>query len=234
MFEGPPTFREFHDNGVEFLGVYRDLAGLRPDDAVLDVGCGIGRKTIQLTRYLTPNGSYDGFDIMKAGVDWCNATIAARHPNFRFRHVDVRSDLYNPSAATTAERFTFPYDDEHFDVVVLGSVFTHMLPAGVERYTAEVARVLKSGGRSLISYFLLDDFSREAIDAGRSTIDLPYVHDGYRAMDEAVPDKVVAHDEDRVRAMYERHALTITRIEHGSWCGRTPALSYQDLVVARR
>jgi SAM-dependent methyltransferase len=232
MFDGPATFEEFHDNGIEFLGIYRDLVGLKPDDAILDVGCGIGRKTVQLTRYLSRNGRYEGFDITKAGIDWCNATIARRHPNFHFRHVDVRSDLYNPAASTTAAEFTFPYDDKSFDVVVLGSVFTHMLPPGVERYTSEVARVLKPGGRSLISYFLLNAGALDAIGSGRSTIDLPYVHDGYRAMDANVPDKVVAHDEGRVRAMYSANGLAITRVELGSWCGRSPALSYQDLIVA--
>jgi hypothetical protein len=32
--------------------------------------------------------------------------------------------------------------------------------------------------------------------------------------------------------MYSANGLAITRVELGSWCGRSPALSYQDLIVA--
>ena len=41
------------------------------------------------------------------------------------------------------------------DVAFLTSVFTHMLPEDVEHYLDELARVLKPGGRTLITWFLL-------------------------------------------------------------------------------
>src|SRR5262245_8434014 len=49
MFDGPPTLEEFKANGEEFLKIYREIAHLRPDEKMLDVGCGIGRKTLPLT-----------------------------------------------------------------------------------------------------------------------------------------------------------------------------------------
>src|SRR5437867_6142389 len=41
-----------------------ELGGLRPDSKVLDVGCGIGRLAVPLTRHLGETGSYDGLDIV--------------------------------------------------------------------------------------------------------------------------------------------------------------------------
>jgi cyclopropane fatty-acyl-phospholipid synthase-like methyltransferase len=39
--------------GKEFLRYFVDLAGLKPDQAVLDVGCGKGRMAVSLTHYLS-------------------------------------------------------------------------------------------------------------------------------------------------------------------------------------
>jgi hypothetical protein len=40
----------FKKNGEEFLEIYQKLCGLKPDERVLDVGSGIGRKTLPLTK----------------------------------------------------------------------------------------------------------------------------------------------------------------------------------------
>ena len=43
-----------------------DAGGLRPDEQVLDIGCGPGLIAAHLTRYLDPaSGSYHGFDVMR-------------------------------------------------------------------------------------------------------------------------------------------------------------------------
>ena len=62
----------------QFLNYFRDWGRLLPTDAVLDVGCGIGRMALPLTNYLTPPGRYEGFDIMRANVDWCTSAITPR------------------------------------------------------------------------------------------------------------------------------------------------------------
>src|SRR5262245_18867199 len=67
MFDGPQSWEAFKANGEEFLGYYKDVWKLRRDEAMLDVGCGIGRKTLPLTRYFSNGASYEGVDITKAG-----------------------------------------------------------------------------------------------------------------------------------------------------------------------
>ena len=47
--------------GREFLRYFIDLGQLKPGDRVLDVGSGIGRMAVPLTRYLGQEGGYEGF-----------------------------------------------------------------------------------------------------------------------------------------------------------------------------
>jgi hypothetical protein len=44
MFDGPPTLEEFKANGEEFLRIYREIAHLRPNEKMLDVGLGSGER----------------------------------------------------------------------------------------------------------------------------------------------------------------------------------------------
>src|SRR6266849_2948014 len=126
---------------------------------MLDVGCGIGRKTLPLTQYFDRAASYHGIDVTKAGIDWCRRKISTRFPNFHFQHMDVYNNLYNPKGRTLPSEYEFPFADGSFSFVVLGSVFTHMPPADMAHYLAEVHRVMTQGARCLISYFLLNSES---------------------------------------------------------------------------
>lgn len=234
MFDGPKSLREFKANGDEFLAIYRDRCGLRPDERMLDVGCGIGRKTIPLTRYFTPEAVYEGIEINSRGVAWCRERITPRFPNFRFQQIDVYNRLYHPEGGQSPAEYRFPFPDESFTFVFLGSVFTHMLPDDAANYLAEVRRVLRPGGRCLISYFLLDEESERLLDSGAGAVELPHRIAQYRTLDPAVPEHQIAFDESWVRGQYETLRLKIARIDYGSWCGRQDFLSYQDLVLAKR
>ena len=124
---------------------------MTPSDRVLDVGCGAGRLAGPLTGYLDPSGSYEGFDSSAERIEWCNENIAPHHPGFRFPSRDVHNGQYNPEPRRRRASTPSRYGDGEFDVVVLTSVFTHMLPDDVAHYLDEIARVLKPGGRALIT-----------------------------------------------------------------------------------
>jgi SAM-dependent methyltransferase len=233
MHEGPVGYQEFRDNGEEFMRYYVELGGLRPDERMLDVASGIGRKTLPLVAYLSERGSYEGFDIVKSGVDWCSEKYTTRYPNFRFQQIDVYNKLYNPEGSYKASEYRFPFPDEHFDFVVLNSVFTHMLAEEVENYFSEVARVSKPGGRSLITFFLLNAESLEFIESGRSTLDLREQFGPARAISRETPQLAVGYDMNFVTSLYEKNRLRIRQpIHFGSWCGRSDYLSYQDIILA--
>jgi len=233
MHDGPVGYREFKENGEEFFRHYVELCSLRRDERMLDLGCGIGRKTLQLVDYLSENGSYEGMDIVKSGIDWCTEKYTSRHPNFRFQLIDVYNQLYNPAGKYKASEYKFPFPDMYFDFAVLNSVFTHMMPEEMENYLSEVARVLKRGGRCFTSFFLLNHESSSQIKEGRSTLDLRYDYGPARAVSRETPELALGYDERYIADLYEKCGLDIrTPILYGSWCGRKDYLSYQDQILA--
>lgn len=234
MYDGPRGYREFKKNGEEFLGHYIELCDLGPNDSMLDIGSGTGRKTLPLLSYLTGRASYLGMETVKSGVDWCRDKYSA-FPNFTFLEIDVQNQLYNPRGTCEASAYRFPLPDQQFDVVVLNSVFTHMMPAEVENYLGEVARVLRVGGRCLVSFFLLNGESQALIEAGVSSIELKHELGPARALSETEPELAIGYEEEFVLALYRRVGLEIRQpIHYGSWCGRDRHLSYQDLIVGMR
>jgi SAM-dependent methyltransferase len=234
MHDGPQSYKDFKQNGREFFRYYRKLCGLRSDERVLDVGSGIGRKTLPLVDYLKAGGTYDGLELVKNGVDWCVARYTSKYPNFRFHLIDVYNELYNPQGKYAASEYRFPFAAKQFDLVVLNSVFTHMIAAEVENYLSEIARVLAPGGRCLISFFLLNEASLRLIAAGRSTIELRHQAGPARMVSREKPEIAIGFEEGYVAELYRQFGLEIRRIYYGSWCGRKKYLSYQDLVVAYR
>src|SRR5256714_5946755 len=155
-----------------------DAGGLRPEEQVLDIGCGAGRVAAHLTRYLDPAaGSYEGFDVMPRAIDWAQKQITTRHPNFRFQLAEVRNDEYNPEAAGDASTYRFPYADGEFDLTFALSLYTHMFPFQVANYLRETARVLRPGGRALATFFLLNPEAEELVAEG---VTLPFGAGGGR------------------------------------------------------
>lgn len=220
--------------GQEFLGHFKELGGLGPEDDVLDVGCGIGRMAVPLTGYLAPTSSYHGFDIVPTGVRWCEENISSRYPNFHFQVADIYSQRYNPSGTATSDNYRFPFPDDSFDFSYATSVFTHMFPADVENYVKELARVIRPGGRVLNTFFIVDSSNGHGSASERATIPFSVREDGYWTVSRRTPEVAVAFEEADVRALYERHGFAIgDGIFRGTWAG-VDGPSFQDIVVATR
>ena len=88
---------------------------------------------------------------------WGWKYITSRHPNFQFLHIDVENTRYNPDGAASDSDFSFPFADGEFDIVVLYSVFTHMMTEGVRTYLKEFDRILRPDGRIFLTAFLEED-----------------------------------------------------------------------------
>lgn len=220
--------------GFETLGLLVEMAGLRPDEDVLDVGCGTGRAAWALAYYLGPEGSYRGFDVIERLVSWCREGISPRHPRFAFTRLDVRNSFYNPTGTVEARHVSFPYDAETFDVAFAASVFTHMLGDEVRRYLDETQRLLRPGGRFLSSWFLFDDEARRLHAAGKSGLRFAYrAGEGWTTTPEA-PEAVIAFDEARVRDWLARRGFAVEACVRGWWSGRARYGTFQDFLVLRR
>jgi len=128
-----------------FRGQWRELrqrtaylAQLQPGEQVLDVGCGTGTLAIEVARRVGPAGRV-------AGVDPGTEQIARARSKAARRHVPIDFQI------GVIEQLPFP--DQTFDVV-FSTLMMHHLPAGVKRQgLAEIARVLKPGGRLVIADF---------------------------------------------------------------------------------
>ena len=220
--------------GERYLEHFKTLGGLLPDHAVLDIGCGIGRMAVPLTKYLSTNGTYDGFDIVKNGIDWCKNHISSKYPNFRFHYVGLYNQLYNTTDKTDAANFKFPFEYHTFDFVFLTSVFTHMMPAEVENYIHEISRVMRPGSACFMSFFLINCESEDLMLTKPTHMNFPVNKGFYRLHSTQVDTANVAYDEEWLFEKLGNAGLQLKRVEYGQWCGRENYFDYQDIVICTK
>ena len=104
---------------LEFLA-RTDL--LKPEDKILEIGCGIGTVVNELSR--------NGHDII--GIDISGEAIEYGRTKYGDIHLEVQA----------AE--ILPYEDESFEVVLSFDLFEHI--AEIDKHISEVRRVLRPGG----------------------------------------------------------------------------------------
>jgi SAM-dependent methyltransferase len=235
----PPYTRKgnFTKAGARFLRAAVD-AGLEPQHRLLDLGCGVGRLAIALSQYLDDRGRYVGLDTDRKAIRVCDEWIGSKLPNFSFVFADVYNTAYNPSAEAKAAQYRFPFDDDDFDFVFSNSLFTHLVPDDARNYLGEIGRVLRPGGRTMNTIFLLNEESLALVRGGDSPQgvlhelgDLALVKKPER------PEAWIALDEQLVRTAHAAAGLEIEQVRYGAWPGREasgPRLGKKDIVVATK
>jgi SAM-dependent methyltransferase len=225
---------DFLSISAEFLGGAVQKGGLHPNHKVLEVGCGCGRMALGMACYLSREGSYDGFDIIKKLINWDVENISRVKSNFNFKWLDLYNKEYNPQGSMQSSDLVFPYADGSFDYVYLTSVFTHMYFKDIKRYLGEIARVLKPGGRCLFTCYLLNEEARHNIACGVSAFNLVHpVEEGFTCNPD-VPEDQIGFDEGDFKSAVIENKFDIAGVYYGSWCGRRGAGNFQDLVVVER
>jgi SAM-dependent methyltransferase len=227
--------RNFKRAGRRFLKAAAD-SGLEPHHRVLDVGCGPGRFAVALSDYLNGQGSYVGLDVSRPAIDICNRWIGSQLPQFDFVWADVVNARYNEQASESGAEYRFPFDDASFDFAFSNSLFTHLLPGDTRHYISEIGRVLKPGGRTLNTIFLLNDEANALLAGDNPAHEVPYEVDGVaRVKDPKRPEAWIAVEEDFVRDAHRLAGLRIEEIRYGAWPGRdSPGVGFgkKDGVVA--
>ena len=222
---GPPGV--FEDVGLTTMGRL-NMAGLRPEHDVLDIGCGVGRTARYLCDYLSSESRYEGFDIMEQLIGWCQAEITPRFPHFGFKFTPLYNSAYLPEPSLpSAAEFQFPYPDESFDFVFAHSVFTHMTPKDSANYLAEVRRVLRPGGISYSTWFLFADDPSTNINPLVAGMQLDS-SGNFALHDPDAPDIAVGYRESFLRKSFAKIGLEIVDPIHPGFT------KLQDAVVARR
>ncbi|MGH2666880.1 class I SAM-dependent methyltransferase [Flavobacterium sp.] len=236
IFTGSPaSAQNFISQSNHQLEILKNETGLVPSDAILDIGCGIGRTAISLTQYLDKDGKYEGFDVVKEGIDWCNSKFKKKHSNFNFTYIPLHNDLYN-SSGNAAEDFIFPYPENSFDKIFSFSVFTHMGITEIQNYLKEIQKTLTKDGLCLSTFFLYDDTDEDYI-TNAQRFGFPFKADGYRLMNEKVKSGNIAISKQKLHEMAKASNLQITNIIDGFWkdeIRNTDKIEYQDIVVFKK
>jgi SAM-dependent methyltransferase len=126
------------DGGNIATGVLRrlevvdlDLLGVRPGALVLDVGCGIGRLMLRLQQR--------GCATVGVDIVWHDLLSAKRH----------LSELEPVGKLARADGGHLPFADASFDFAACTETLEHA--ADANQMLRELARVLKPGGRAVVS-----------------------------------------------------------------------------------
>jgi SAM-dependent methyltransferase len=225
--------RKFKAVAEEFLRDLRSIAKLEPSSRVLDIGCGCGQMAVPIAALLDGGGSYDGFDPDREAIEWCGR-IHEAFPQARFHHADLQNAQYNPGGGVAAENFSLPFPGASYDLILLKSVFTHLLIRSTRNYLGEIRRLLKPEGTCVASFYLLDEEALRSAAERRSAFTFPFELDGCLVSDPATPEYLVAYGMQTIRGLVEEAGLEIVEpVHYGSWSGRKDFLSFQDLVVLR-
>jgi ubiquinone/menaquinone biosynthesis C-methylase UbiE len=223
----------WHEISVGHMLEYSTYCPIEPDHSIVEVGCGVGRDAIQLTKMLSSHGRYLGVDIIAPSIRWCQDNITQRHPNFRFAHFDVKSQIHNSNGVLSTRDIRLPVPDASVDRVILQSVFTHMFEDDIVHYLKEFRRILHSDGAVFASVFLTDDASLAMAKETGQTLTFPFVYgDDCRINDERFPEGAVGYTEEALARMAQRGGMRFDQpIHRGFWCGRQGVTDGQDICI---
>jgi ubiquinone/menaquinone biosynthesis C-methylase UbiE len=131
---------QFHTRGLTATVELAKSAGITADMSVLDVGSGVGGPA----RFLAAT-----YGCQVTGVDLSEPFVDAA------RYLTERTGQSKRVSFETASALELPFDDGHFDVVLLQHVAMNI--ADRARLYREIRRVLKSGGRFATFDVVLND-----------------------------------------------------------------------------
>jgi len=140
------------------IGIFQTLLYIhlknKNDNYILDVGCGTGLMGIAAEPFLEEQGKYLGIDVSLADIQFCRSHFPP--DKYEFQHLKVTNAAYAPNQSLKNEPWEL--EGNLFDMVTALSVWTHFREEDAIFYFKEVQRVLKPGGRAIITFFLLDEY----------------------------------------------------------------------------
>lgn len=134
-------YAEFKSSAGEYLSrrleAALQVAGVRADMRILDVGCGRG----EILRHIHRLGAQPfGVDYAEVAVRFSQQVLAA----------ETESEVASVIRVQQANARQLPYPTAYFDRVLMLDIVEHLYPAELEEALNEAYRVLKPGGRLIV------------------------------------------------------------------------------------
>ena len=128
------------EKGEDYLE-YMIKHGLKKNHRVFDLGCGYGRCTIPIMRFLGTKGHYVGSEISKKRLDLAREWVAKEKLENKSHELIFSKDL----------KLSF-LEDDSLDIVWVFSVFNHMPNEVLEDSISAIAKKMKVGGKLFAFY----------------------------------------------------------------------------------
>lgn len=112
-----------------------NLAGVKPGDCILEVGCGTGTLTLTAKKKAGVSGRVYGIDLIPGMIEASKQKAAQTNEEITFQVAGIDS---------------IPFSDSKFDVVMCSFMIFHMSEEVRKKGISEIQRVLKPQGRLLV------------------------------------------------------------------------------------
>ncbi|MDC1068850.1 class I SAM-dependent methyltransferase [Candidatus Kapabacteria bacterium] len=211
---------------------------------ILDIGCGTGLLGIASEPFITDGGNYTGIDVMKEDIDFCRSHY--NNSQYDFIHFDISNPSYADNQSKTLQEW--PVEDNTKDLVTALSVWTHLSETDALFYFKEIYRVLKKGGRAIITFFILDeDYLASLKKRSNSTsrfnftnqLEWLFKEEAYNSKNWFTttwaknPEDAIAISTDGINQLIKESGLKLIEKYPGNW-KENPGIFFQDVLIFER
>ncbi|MGM5470795.1 class I SAM-dependent methyltransferase [Flavobacteriaceae bacterium LMO-SS05] len=214
------------------------------DNKILDFGCGTGLLSMAAQNFINNNGFYLGIDLNKEEIEFCKLNY--KNPNINFKHIEANNAFY--SKTNEKNKNHWDIENNSIDMVTALSVWTHLNEADAIFYFKEVSRVLKKGGKAIITFFYLDEKYFESLKSRTSengkyhaTSQLEWIFNtkAYQSnnwfyperLD--IPEKAIGITKEGIEFLIKECGLKLIEYFPGNW-KEVPGMFFQDILVFQK
>ncbi|MEM7333622.1 MAG: class I SAM-dependent methyltransferase [Chloroflexota bacterium] len=241
---GKYAFSEWaHVIGIFQTLIYQQLES-KQGNTILDIGCGTGLLGIASEPFVGQGGKYIGLDVRGKDIDFCRQHYPSE--NFEFVHFEVNNPAYTSGQQST--HLKWPVESGTIDIATALSVWTHLKEEDAIFYFREIGRVLKPGGKAIVTFFLLDETYEKSLPLrsnakGRFHLTAQdkwvfdqssYGSDAWRHPKWAeVPESAIGVTNAGFERIVEDSGLKLIEQHHGNW-KEMPGVFFQDVCIFQK
>ena len=165
---------DFRAIGAEFLGYFVHMADLRPDERILEIGCGVGRMAVPLDAVFVEDAESgrsipEGIDVARQELNGASLDATPIYPELPFpASRPPSSALQLPREPFAAEHSCLPRCVIRFHMPCLGPHTPQF--SGAHGLSRKSSRLLAPGGRCFATAFLVNPPAREALRQGKGRL----------------------------------------------------------------